>query len=230
MFARKYSNAATATPAAPTADAPETFDLTDPPAARPGLGDGFRVYVRLLLWQEDSVLQVPQSALFRHGAGWAVFRLDAGKARLVPVEIGRQVEEATNVDMSVAEKSRGTLDELGHELFELTDKAREHSRHITEVSEQMQRMTQEGMMAMQFEDIVAQMIERISQRTNNVGQYMHAFLSLHRERSNDDPVARYRARSAQLVQLLVESHIKTDALRTHAAKPAKGVEDDVELF
>lgn len=145
-------------------------------------------------------------------------------------KIGRQVEEATNVDMSVAEKSRGTLDELGHELFELTDKAREHSRHITEVSEQMQRMTQEGVMAMQFEDIVAQMIERISQRTNNVGQYMHAFLSLHRERSNDDPVARYRARSAQLVQLLVESHIKTDALRTHAAKPAKGVEDDVELF
>ena len=145
-------------------------------------------------------------------------------------KIGRQVEEATNVDMSVAEKSRGTLDELGKELFELTDKAREHSRHITEVSEQMQRMTQEGVMAMQFEDIVAQMIERITQRTNNVGQYMHAFLSLHREQGNDDPTSRYRARSAQLVQLLVESHIKTDALRAHAASPVKGGKDDIELF
>ncbi len=145
-------------------------------------------------------------------------------------KIGRQVEEATNVDMSVAEKSRGTLDELGQELFELTDKAREHSRHITEVSEQMQRMTQEGVMAMQFEDIVAQMIERISQRTNNVGGYMHAFLSLHREPNSDDPVSRYRARSKQLVELLVESHIKTDALRAHAGTPAKGGKDDIELF
>ncbi len=73
------------------------LDLTDPPGTRPGLGDGFRVYVRLLLWHEESVLQVPQSALFRHGAGWAVFRLGAGKARLVPVGIGRQVEDSAEV-------------------------------------------------------------------------------------------------------------------------------------
>ncbi|MFC3087762.1 efflux RND transporter periplasmic adaptor subunit [Tabrizicola soli] len=73
------------------------LDLTDPPGTRPGLGDGFRVYVRLLLWHEESVLQVPQSALFRHGEGWAVFRLDAGKARLVPVGIGRQVEDSAEV-------------------------------------------------------------------------------------------------------------------------------------
>jgi methyl-accepting chemotaxis protein len=144
-------------------------------------------------------------------------------------KIGKQVEEATNVDMSVAEKSRGTLDELGKELFDLTDKAREHSRHITEVSEQMQRLTQEGVMAMQFEDIVTQMIERIAQRTNNVGEYMHAFLSLHREQGHTtDPAAKYRARSEQLVQLLVESHIKTDALRAHA--PAQAKADDIELF
>lgn len=73
------------------------LDLIEPLSARPGLGDGFRVYVRLLLWQEDRVLQVPQSALFRHGAGWAVFRLDAGKALLTPVGIGRQVEDSAEV-------------------------------------------------------------------------------------------------------------------------------------
>ena len=73
------------------------LDLTDPPALRPGLGDGFRVFVRLMLWQEDQVLQVPQSALFRHDEGWAVFRVRDGRAELVPVEIGRQVEDSAEL-------------------------------------------------------------------------------------------------------------------------------------
>lgn len=82
------------------------LDLTDPPEARPGLGDGFRVFVRLLLWQEEAVLQLPQSALFRHGTGWAVFRLREGKAELVPVEIGRQVEDSAELLSGLAEGDR----------------------------------------------------------------------------------------------------------------------------
>lgn len=73
------------------------LDLGAAPAARPGLGDGFRVFVRLLLWQEEAVLQLPQSALFRHGEGWAVFRVRDNRAELVPVEIGRQVEDSAEL-------------------------------------------------------------------------------------------------------------------------------------
>ena len=47
-------------------------DFTNPAeAAR--LGDGYRVEVRIVLWQEDDVLKVPVGALFRQGDGWAVF-------------------------------------------------------------------------------------------------------------------------------------------------------------
>ncbi len=66
------------------------LDLLTPPADRPGLGEGFRVHVRLIIWEEASVLQVPQAALFRQGAGWAVFVEDQGRARLQPVRIGRE--------------------------------------------------------------------------------------------------------------------------------------------
>ncbi|MDX5351122.1 MAG: HlyD family efflux transporter periplasmic adaptor subunit [Paracoccaceae bacterium] len=78
------------------------LDLTDPPATRPGLGDGFRVFVRLMLWHEDEVLQVPQAALFRHGQGWAVFRVRDGRAELAPVEIGRQVEDSAELIAGLA--------------------------------------------------------------------------------------------------------------------------------
>jgi methyl-accepting chemotaxis protein len=91
--------------------------------------------------------------------------------------VGLRIADATSIDMSIAEKSQATLHELGSELLELTSQAREHSRHITAVTEQMHNLTQEGVMAMQFEDIVTQMMDRINQRANNVGEYMHAFLA-----------------------------------------------------
>lgn len=67
------------------------LDLLAPPEDRPGLGERFRVHVRLILWEADDIAQLPQAALFRHQGGWAVYRLDEdGRARLTPVVIGRQ--------------------------------------------------------------------------------------------------------------------------------------------
>ncbi|WP_209426070.1 HlyD family efflux transporter periplasmic adaptor subunit [Pararhodobacter sp. SW119] len=66
------------------------LDFDTPPEGRNGLGDRFRVHVRVVLWEGEEVLQLPQAALFRHAGGWAVFALEEGRARLTPVEIGHQ--------------------------------------------------------------------------------------------------------------------------------------------
>ena len=147
-------------------------------------------------------------------------------------EVGVRVASATNIDMSIAEQSRATLSELGEELLTLTQTARQHSDHITEVTEKMHSLTQEGVMAMQFEDIVTQMMSRISQRTLNVGEYMHAFLNLHHDQGQTDGLQRFRQRSQRLVELLVNSHVKADALRAHSITKSPGGNDDgdIELF
>ena len=145
--------------------------------------------------------------------------------------VGLRIADATSIDMSIAEKSQATLHELGSELIELTSQAREHSRHITAVTEQMHNLTQEGVMAMQFEDIVTQMMDRINQRASNVGEYMHAFLALHQD-NEADGLQRFRHRSQKLVQLLVNSHVKSDALQSsNAASHAKDSSNgEIELF
>ncbi|UCF66526.1 MAG: HlyD family efflux transporter periplasmic adaptor subunit [Acidobacteriota bacterium] len=66
------------------------IDFVDPPESRPGLADGFRVELRIVLWEGDDVLQVPTGSLFRDADEWAVFAVENGKARLRRVEIGRQ--------------------------------------------------------------------------------------------------------------------------------------------
>ena len=147
-------------------------------------------------------------------------------------DVGQRVEAASHIDLSVAERSRATLKDLGGELLELTDKARQHSSSITTITERMRDLTQEGVMAMQFEDIVTQMITRIGQRTDHVGTYMHAFLSLHNDQSESDGIQRFRKRSQRLVELLVDSHVKSDALRSKSASSSnQGQSDgDIELF
>lgn len=65
-------------------------DFEDPVDAWEKLGDGYRVEVRVVIWQGEEVVKIPTSSLFRKGDEWAVFALDAGHARLVRVELGRR--------------------------------------------------------------------------------------------------------------------------------------------
>ena len=64
--------------------------ITSPVAQWQALGDGFRVSVRLVVQHVDPALRVPVSAVFPQPAqaGMAVFTIDGGRARLVPVEVG----------------------------------------------------------------------------------------------------------------------------------------------
>ena len=66
------------------------IDFVDPPSAIKALGDAYRVEVRVVTWQEDSVVKVPVGALFRRGDGWAVFLVDQNVVKLQPVKLGQR--------------------------------------------------------------------------------------------------------------------------------------------
>jgi len=54
------------------------------------LGDGYRVEAKFILWQQDDVLQIPSSALFRYQDGWAVFAIENNQAKRKIVEVGQR--------------------------------------------------------------------------------------------------------------------------------------------
>jgi HlyD family secretion protein len=66
------------------------IDFEDPVAAGRALGDGYRVEVRIVTWQDDNVLKVPTGSLFRQQDGWAVFVVDGDQAKLQRVQIGQR--------------------------------------------------------------------------------------------------------------------------------------------
>ncbi|AAZ97534.1 Secretion protein HlyD [Thiobacillus denitrificans ATCC 25259] len=81
-------------------------DFSAPREAWNRLGDGYRVEARFVLWEGENVLQVPTSALFRQGQGWAVFVVDGRRVRVAPVEVGQRAGLATEVLAGVAAGDR----------------------------------------------------------------------------------------------------------------------------
>jgi HlyD family secretion protein len=54
------------------------------------LGDGYRVEANFVLWQQENVLQIPASSLFRYNGGWAVFIIEGGLAVRREVKVGQR--------------------------------------------------------------------------------------------------------------------------------------------
>ncbi|MFY0691074.1 MAG: HlyD family efflux transporter periplasmic adaptor subunit [Paracoccaceae bacterium] len=73
------------------------FELVSPPAARPGLGDGFSVFLRIIEWEVEDAVQVPLSAVFRRGDQWAVFVSRAGVVEERSVTLGQRNRQSAEV-------------------------------------------------------------------------------------------------------------------------------------
>ncbi len=73
------------------------LDFDDPPEKRAPIADAFRVIVHIAVWENPDVLRVPASAMFRNGAGWAVFAVRNARAVLTPVKVGRSNDSASEI-------------------------------------------------------------------------------------------------------------------------------------
>lgn len=81
------------------------IDVTSPPEVWRNLGDGYRLDAVFVIWEGNNVLQVPESALFRKGDGWAVFTIENGRARLREVGVGRRSGVAAQILSGISEGS-----------------------------------------------------------------------------------------------------------------------------
>lgn len=71
--------------------------FTSPAAMWQRLGDGYRVEASFIIWEEKDVLQIPASALFRDGNGWAAYVAEPGRAVKRRVEVGKRNALAAQV-------------------------------------------------------------------------------------------------------------------------------------
>jgi HlyD family secretion protein len=85
------------------------LDFADPVAASAVLGDAFRVEVRVVAWEAEDVLKLPTAALFRQREEWAVYVVDAGRARRTLIKLGHQTGQEAEVVSGLSEGARVIL-------------------------------------------------------------------------------------------------------------------------
>jgi HlyD family secretion protein len=73
------------------------IDFEDESAAA-RLGDGYRLDVRIVVWERDDVLKAPTGALFTHEGAPAAFAVRGGRAALTALETGR----ASGLEVEIA--------------------------------------------------------------------------------------------------------------------------------
>lgn len=81
-------------------------DINDPPSA---LGDGFRVDVRIIVWESDDELVLPAGALIRVGDGWGAYVVEQGRARLRHIRVGQLGGGGVQVEDGLMEGERVIL-------------------------------------------------------------------------------------------------------------------------
>lgn len=73
------------------------IDFKDPADAWQALGDGYRVEVRIVIWEAADVVKVPTSALVRQGDAWTVFAVTGDRIRRVNVVVGQRNSEEAEI-------------------------------------------------------------------------------------------------------------------------------------
>jgi HlyD family secretion protein len=63
----------------------------------PRLGDRYQVEARIVLWESDSVLTIPASAVFRSDGQWQVYVVRDGRARLERIAVGHRSPAAIEI-------------------------------------------------------------------------------------------------------------------------------------
>ena len=92
-------------------------DFVSDPELWSRLGDGYRVEANFIIWQQENVLQIPASSLFRYNSGWAVFIIEGDRAVRREVKVGQrngltaQILEGVNVGELVINHPNDDVDD-----------------------------------------------------------------------------------------------------------------------
>jgi HlyD family secretion protein len=72
-------------------------DILTHAAQRGSLGDNFRVEARIITWQKEQALKMPNGAIFRRGDQWHTYIVNDGLAELRRVKAGRASNTETEI-------------------------------------------------------------------------------------------------------------------------------------
>jgi methyl-accepting chemotaxis protein len=126
--------------------------------------------------------------------------------------VEHSIKRVSQLDMSVADESRRNVEQMRTEMENLNVAAAEQSRHIVDASGQMQTLLMEGIVSLQFDDLVSQSLDHIKRRSDVLEHYLDSLYAVQRDQSERDGLTRFRNRIANLSKVVTGVRGQIEAL------------------
>ena len=142
------------------------------------------------------------------------------------------VQNIASTDMSIPLESQDAIRNIWNDMTALNEKVLAQSQVISELSESIQRHVCEGVISLQFEDIVAQLVDHITKRCDALQGFINYVVATHFEGESfgDDRLEQQKTRLRNL-EKLVENAQDSFSQLTHKAVSQQTVSTgDVDLF
>ena len=145
-------------------------------------------------------------------------------------EVEHSIKRVSQLDMSVADESRRNVEQMRTEMENLNVAAAEQSRHIVDASGQMQTLLMEGIVSLQFDDLVSQSLDHIKRRSDVLEHYLDSLYAVQRDQGERDGLTRFKNRIANLSNVVTEVRGQMEALGHKPVQQDKLDAGSVDLF
>ncbi len=149
---------------------------------------------------------------------------------MVMERVESSIFEVSNLDMSVADRSRSYMRNMWDELENLNAAAASQSSNITQVSQQIQKYVLDAIVSLQFDDLVRQLLEQVSQRSALLEHYMLTLHNIENGNESEDGVERFRQRISRVESAMAESRLKFGELDKKQIQQDSVETGSVDLF
>ena len=145
-------------------------------------------------------------------------------------DVGDSVDLACSTDVGAARASEARLEIMWEEMRQLNARANSQSLRVTELSETIQTLAGQGILSMQFEDLVNQVLEKINHHSELLAQHVHDVFETHREANDGDAIQRLADRNRRLEALLADADTVEARVRYEAVPQTSVESGEIDFF
>jgi methyl-accepting chemotaxis protein len=145
-------------------------------------------------------------------------------------EINQSLEAAATTDLTVAEQSRDNLHRMWEEVHSLNQIATLQSQNISRVSERIHKLIMEGVMSLQFDDLLTQLLQQLRERTHALQANFSNFVNSHKDNHVRNGIQRFRQRSEKLREILEEGRRQSESFENRAISQNSVDQGAIDMF
>ena len=145
-------------------------------------------------------------------------------------EAGEAVAASASTDISSARESEERAAQLWQQMSEINRHAAEQAERINRLSATIHDAVMQGMVSMQFEDMVSQLLAKVGEQTELMARYVHGVFDAHRDLEQRDGIARVEKRNEVLSRLLTDAREAARSITLQSGPRGTMSSGEVELF